>query len=434
MSTALVTRSQAIQEIRRQDPKETVTTLRNGGGGRLHREAYERGINLSQLLENMDPTVDREADDRDLDAFERLVRATDLVLNPVDELGLRASSWQECLETPERRSLMPEFFARVWRRAGRLDYGSMQAVMAGQQSSGTRAMLLSGDVAPGALVNPWADDATLRAKRLVPPIPLARIVARTTAIDTDAYRSLYITDDFGTDAYRFKRIAEGTEIPATTLVTGEHTLRLYKFGRALRATYEQLRRQRIDRIAFIIARMAIQAEVDKVTIVLNTVINGDGNANTAATTIALTALDSAAVAGTLTLRAWLTFKLRFALTYIPDIILAQELPIMQLLTLPLSTGNTTSYGLMPGNAFGSVRPINDMLSGSLEYGVTADAPALKIVAFESGLAVERVTEIGGNVSEVERFINNQTQLLTITEVEGYGIIDANSSRILNINA
>lgn len=433
--------SPALPEIRRQSPEDTIRVIANGNGPRLYREAADHGMNLSQYLENADPTEDRESNDRGLDAYERLVRAAGVVMAPVPELGLYASTWQECLETPERRALMPEFMSRVWRRAQNLD-PIEQGRLAMAQTSGLpgdpdlskRAMLLSGDVAPGALVNPWYDNPEIRAKRLVPPIPLARLIARTTAIDTDAYRTLYITDDFGTDAYRLKRVAEGTEIPATTLVTGEHTLRLYKFGRALRATYEQLRRQRVDRIAFIIARMAIQAELDKVTIAMNTIINGDGNANTSATVLALTSLDTAASAGTLTLRGWLTFKLRFALTYAPDILLAQEASTMQLLTLPIATGIQTPYGLMPGNAFGTVAPIANQMNLAMEYGVTADAPALKIVAFQSQSVLERVTEVGGNVSEVERFINNQTQLLTITEVEGFGIIDPNASRILNINA
>jgi hypothetical protein len=431
--------SQALPEIQRQSAHDTVDVLlgENGSGGRLYRAAYERKMNLSQYLENQEPTRELKPEDNPfgLDAFDRLLREAGIIARPVDEIGLRASTWEECVNpsNPAGRALMPEFMARVWRRAGTLDYASMQMVADKRQPKGARAVLLSGDVAPGALVNPWYDNPEIRAKRLVPPIPLARLIARTTAIDTDAYRTLYITDDFGTDAYRFKRIAEGTEIPATTLVTGEHTLRLYKFGRALRATYEQLRRQRVDRIAFIIARMAIQAEVDKVTIVLNTIINGDGNANTSALLLNLTSLDPAATAGTLTLRGWLVFKLRFALSYLPDVMLAQETPLMQLLTLPIATGNQTPLGLMPANAFGVIGPLNDQLSGALEYGVTADMPALKVLAFQSSDTIERVTEVGGNVSEVERFINNQTQLLTITEVEGYGVVDPNAARILNIN-
>lgn len=423
--------SQALAEIQRSDTRQMAESF----GPRMYREAYQRGINVSQLCENMNPSSEIKPGDNPfrLDAYERVVRSSGLVFNPVPEIGLRSSTWEECLGSDQRKALMPEFMARVWRRAGTVDYSGMQSIVAGHELPRTRAVLLSGDVAPGALVNPWYDNPEIRAKRLVPPIPLARILARSTAIDTDAYRSLYITDDFGTDAYRFKRIAEGTEIPATTLVTGEHTLRLFKFGRALRATYEQLRRQRVDRIAFIIARMAIQAEVDKVTVAMNIIINGDGNANTSATVYNLTALDTAATAGTLTLKGWLIFKLRFALTYMPDVMLSQETPLMQLLTMPIATGNQTPLGLMPANAFGVIGPINDQLSGALEYGVTADAPVMRILAFQSTDTIERVTEVGGNVSEVERYINNQTQLLTITEVEGYGVVDPNAARVLNVN-
>ncbi|HEY1292952.1 MAG TPA: hypothetical protein VH814_16045 [Steroidobacteraceae bacterium] len=432
------TLSPATVQIRRQSPEDTIRVLGNNGS-RLYREAAERGMNLSQYLENVDPTAEREsAEDRALDAFERLVRASGIVLAPVPELGLHASTWQECLAAPERRALMPEFMARVWRRAQRLDPVE-QARLAMTQiedlpGSQTRAVLMSGDAALGSLVNPWYDNPEIRAKRLVPPIPLERLVARTTAIDSDAYRTLYITDDFGTDAYRMKRIAEGTEIPRTSLVTGEHTLRIYKFGRALQATYEQLRRQRIDRIAFIIARMAVQAEADKVTIALNTIINGDGNANTSALVLNQTALHPGSTAGTLTLQSWLTFKLRFALTYQPDIVLGQEAAVMQLLLLPVSVGVQTPYAMLPANALGTITPLANQLNIAMEYGVTADAPASKLVALQSSGSLERVTEVGGNVSEVDRFINNQTQLLTMTEVEGYGIIDPNAARILNIAA
>lgn len=431
-NTALAPRGPQAQ-IKRIGPSDMLEILERDGA-RFYRTAVENGRNFTQEAELNDPTSEYPVEERSLDAYERIVKAAGLVMNPIPEYGLQASTWDDCTSTPGRRALMPEFMSRIWKRAGNVDLTHRERLRNDIDTPATRAVLLSGDVAPGTLVNPWYDNPEIRAKRLVPPIPLARLIARTTAIEGDAYRTLYITDDLNNDAYRMKRVAEAADIPATTLVTGERTLRLYKFGRALRASYEQLRRQRVDRIAFIIARMAIQSEVDKVVIALNTLINGDGNANTSAPVSNQTALDPGSSAGTLTLRSWLTFKLTFSLTYQPDILLAQQVPIMQLLTLPIATGIQTPYGLMPGNAFGTVVPIYEQMSGAMEYGISPDMPALKILAFQSSIALERVTEVGGNVSEVDRFINNQTQLLTITEVEGYGTIDNNSYRILNINA
>lgn len=406
-------------------PREIAATFNTN----YYTQAYSQGLNLSQFLEKEDPTerYPEGSRERNLDAFERVLKEAGIRVNSAPEAGIYPSTWEDCHKTSQRKALLPELMARFYRQATR--WTPIQK----------RTVLLAGDYQPGTLANPWFDNPEIRAKRLVPPIPLDAVVARTTAIDTDAYRTIYVVDDFGTDAYRMKRIGEGAEIPATTLVTAEHTIRLHKFGRALRATYEQLRRQRIDRIAFIVARMALQAESDKVSIVIQTLINGDGNANTSAQTLTMVsatppypALDPLATTGRLTTTAWQSFKLNFAMTYAPDIVVGQEPAIMQLLTLPIGTvGGQVPLALLPNNPFGVIGPINDQLAGGVRYGLSVDAPTNMLVAWQSDLAIERVTEIGGNVSEVERFVTNQTQILTLTEVEGYGVIDANGVRLLD---
>lgn len=446
--------------IKKSDPEQTAESF----GLRHFTEAGERGLTVSQLLEREDPTVDRPEAERHMDAFERVLKAAKIRTNPVPEMGIEASTYEDITSTPNRRGLTVELMSRIWRQAnGRspitsavaAPWMSRHAALSGQgygtmirtgpstmAVNGERAILLSGDVGTGSLANPWYDNPELRAKRLVPPVPLDALVARTTAIDTDAYRTIYVTDDLGQDAYRMKRVVEGAEIPTTTLVTAEHTIRIHKFGRALRATYEQLRRQRVDRIAFIVARMALQAEVDKVSLAVSVLTNGDGNANTSALVVTNSAgsnpvdpVASGGAANVLRLQGWTRFKLRFSLTYAPDIVLAQEAGLMQLLTLPVGQGTgVIPLALMPNNAFGVVSPINDQMAGGIRYGLSLDVAAATLLAFQSDLALERVMEIGGNVSEVERYINNQTQMLTLTEVEGFGIIDPNSVRILSINS
>lgn len=408
--------------IERVRPDETARTFGVGH----YRAAAEQGINVSQLLERLDPTSEYKPEDRGLDAFERVLRAADLITHPLHDLGIQANTYGEATATEEKRALMPEFFARIWRQTVNPQRH--------RPTTATRALLLSGDTGLNTILNQYTDDLQIEAQKLAPPVPLASIVARTEGITGDAYRALYLTDALGTDAYRMKRVTEGADIPRTTLVTSEHTVRLQKFGRALQTTYEQLRRQRLDRIAFIVSRMAVQAEADKVALVLDAIVNGDGNSNTAATVLSLTALDAAASAGTLTLKGWLVAKARFGVAYMADTVLAQEASMMQLLLLPINTVNGTPMAFVNAGAFGQVRPINDMLSGGIRYGITSDAPSLKLVMFDSRQAVERIFEIGGNVSEVDRFITNQTQLLTISEVEGYMVVDPYATRVLNINS
>lgn len=423
--------------ITRTSPKDLAASF----GVELFRRAVDQKVNVSQFLERQDPTgaYPQDAQERQLTAFERVLAAEGILPNGIPSMGILASTWEEATSTPQRRAMMVEFCAEVWRQTigtAPTTPAVRQLVQQGmQEATGNRSLLFSSDTALNTILQPYYDDLAPRAKALVPPVPISRMVGRTTAIaGTDAYRTLYITDDFGTDAYRMKRVAEGAEIPSTTLVTGEHTLRLHKFGRAIRSTYEQLRRQRLDRIAWIVARMAMQAEVDKVGMVINVIVSGDGNANTAATVLTLTSLDAAASAGTLTLKGWLTFKNRFIAGYNLDVILAQEATMMQLLLLPINTVNGMPLAMVAPGAFGGIRPIQNLLAGGVEYGITSDAPALKIVGLDSSQAVERVTEIGGTVSEMERFVNNQTTMMTMTEVEGYGMLDVfGAAKLLNVN-
>lgn len=385
--------------------------------------AYEAGMNVSQLLEQDDPTSDYPEHERDLDAFERVLMAAGIITSSDPATGVRATSYEEATKTKNKRAIFHEFCARVYR----------QATQPVTMTPATRSLILSGDAPVNTIANMYADDTTIRAKRLEPPIPLNLLLARSEGIKGQDYRSLYIVDDLGTDAYRMKRVMEGARIPATTLVTGEHVLQIHKFGRMLRATYEQLRRQRVDRIAFIISRMALQAQVDKVSIVLNTVINGDGNANTSSVVLNQTALDPGSVAGTATLRAWLTYKARFTNAYSLDVVLAQEAALLEVLLLPVNTVNGIPLMLLPGNDLGSMRNIGNRFNAGVGYGMTADAPALKIVGWDTSQTVEEVWEIGGTISEVENFIENQTAMMTMTENVGYGINDANGSKTYNIN-
>lgn len=425
-------------------------TARSIGPGH-YRRALDQKITLSQLLERDDPTEQYPAGspERQLDAFERVLMAKGILASGDPRRGIQASTWGALNEDQQGRALAHEFCARIWRQVGGATPetpASRMLVLQGladaeggrnPQARNTGTMF-SSDYVLNTMLFPYANDYEPRAKRLVPPVPLARLVARTTPIaGTDAYRTLYITDDFGTDAYRMKRVSEGAAIPATTLVTGEHTIRVHKFGRALRATYEQLRRQRLDRIAWIIGRMALQAEVDKVAIVINTVVNGDGNANTAATVVNLTTLDPAASAGTLTLKGWIMFKNQFTAGYTLDVILAQLATVNQVQLLAVNTINGMPLAMVPPSPLGSVAPLpmQNLLGGGVEYGITADAPSLKIIGLDTALAVERVTEIGGTISEVERYVLNQTQAVTLTESEGYGLLDTfGASRVLNVNS
>jgi hypothetical protein len=258
---------------------------------------------------------------------------------------------------------------------------------------------------------------------------MSEIVAQTTNIDSDSYKAMYI--DWGVDDnYHFSRITEGSDFPAVKLTSGEREIKLAKYGVKVVATYEQLRRVPIDTVALTVQRIAVQAEVDKVAKVLDVLINGDGNTGTAAQVYSLAQVDPDAPTG-LTLWAYLAWKMKFRSPYTLTTILGNEDVIMQLLMTPVAeTGDVLANN--PTGAFGNLIPMNDLMGAGVRFGIVDDAPAGTLVGFDRRYAIERVVEIGASITEVERWMSNQTEHLYLSEVEGFRVFDGRATRLLDI--
>ncbi len=386
-------------------------------GLEMYRNAYKRGMTLSAFLEREDPSGEY----RDgTDAFQRLLRAADIRTDSVEAYGVQASEYQEFHQNEQTRALIPEWLTRTWRE-----------VQTGRPFS-TRSFYSSADGTAGSWERPYAEAQAPRWDKLVAPaIPVSELVALTTPIDSDSYRAFYLQDNVSQTS--MTRVSEGAEVPLVKLVGGDHTIDLLKYGRGLEATYEQLRRTRIDKLALHIQRMAVQAEVDKVTAILSVMVNGDGNSNTPAT-FNLTSLDNLAQAGTLTVKGWLAFKMKFANPYQMSSALAQEAMALQMLTLNVGTANVPLAHVQQPSGLGSFTQINPGLKDAVALGWTGDAPQNKIVGFDKRFAIERVVDLSATITEVEQFITRQTQVLVVTEAEGYAVIDKNAINILNVNA
>jgi hypothetical protein len=75
---------------------------------------------------------------------------------------------------------------------------------------------------------------------------------------------------------------------------------------------------------------------------------------------------------------------------------------------------------------------DNMLRDGVRYGITPDVPADKLVGLDASRALERVIEIGSNIQEIERFARNQTQVLTMTEVEAFAILQPGTVKTLEL--
>lgn len=391
----------------------------NANAMSVYSEALEKGRSLSQHLEAVSPT--EATDESGLDAFGRLMKEAGIITRSDPQRGFWASKAGEFVKpggSQAGRVLLSEFFARNWRKVS--------------FRNNSRATYLTTDGTPGSWQRPYADaQSAMWSQEIAPAIPLSELIARTEPIEGQDYRSFYMTYD--AEEMRMFRIGESAQIPLAKLQDSERVIELKKYGRALSASYEQLNRMRVDKLAMHIQFMAIQSEVDKVAAAMDVIVNGDGNANTSATVHDLTTLDTNAVAGTLTLAGWLAFKKKLANPYFITTALMQEDVALQLELLSTGNANIPLVTLAGSGSFGTLAQINQT-ADAVRYGWTAEAPALTILGIDSRRAIEQLTMIGGEISETERFIQNQTQLLTMTEWNGFAVIDPNAMVSLNVNA
>ena len=214
----------------------------------------------------------------------------------------------------------------------------------------------------------------------------------------------------------------------------ERDVFLYKFGRAIESTYEALRRLPLDRAAIEISLIANQVEVDKLAVILDVILNGDGNAGTAMLSYNLSDLDPAAPLGKPTLEAWLEFKLRFENPYMLTTLIGQRNGIIKAMLINTGTANVPLVVVAPWIGVGGFRPINNSLGDDVRYGVTNDAPSLKWIGLDKRRAIEQVYEIGANITEMERFATRQTETLVMTETVGYAKMDKRATKGVNLNA
>jgi hypothetical protein len=336
---------------------------------RVYDAARERKMSFGELLESLDPSEEyRYAPDDRQDAFERQLHLAGIRVKSNPAKGQYADSMQrfETSNLPGSPALFPEFIDRV-----------------------VREPLIAQDI-------------------------LSQIVAVRTPIVGSDYRSIYINDTAA--QRRMVRVAEGTNIPKTTITTSEKSIPVLKYGRGLGASYEYFRRVQIDKFAILMRRMAMQNNLDKANAAMLTLINGDGNSNPA-TNYNQSTLDTGVVP---TYAGFLAFTMKF-FPYKCDVLVGNEVSLVKFLTANRpSVDPFQVLALLQNNQMvsqqvrlpqGIYTDVNLILLPDMTDGV--------IVGLSKDFALEEVTEIGSNIIDVESYAHNQSREMYITENIAY---------------
>ncbi|MBA1335835.1 MAG: hypothetical protein HPY66_1653 [Firmicutes bacterium] len=351
----------------------------------MYRESAKLGLTMSQYLEQLDPTKDYGPNEK-TNAFQRQMMCLNdrllaagmqpIVLHSVPKDGLWASKVEAFYQTEESAAIFPEWINRTARQA-----------------------LVADDV-------------------------LNEIVGIRTPIDSNAYRTIYFTHT--EDKASKKRVGEGAEIPATEMVTSENTIKLKKYGRRIKATYEAIRRERLDKISLMIEAIMKQAGIDRAADAYTALVSGDGN-NNAATSYSLSDLGDTTA---LTYTGWATFLFKFY-PYQMTALIGGVNELVKFLTIDapevdpirlieqLRFGRTNSQGEMAQTIFNNYRII---------YLPTATAD--KLVGFDKRYSIEMVSEIGSDITETQKIISSQWEEIVVSEVNGFGVFLPDARRVI----
>jgi hypothetical protein len=349
----------------------------------LYQKAHEQDMTLSMLLESLDPTPEGGK----LDAFERLMKEAGILTKSVRDKNLFSSKVEAFYRTNESKILFPEYVART-------------------------------------LVQAMTEYPIFKY-----------LVATRTPIDSNVYKASYLdwNDKDNKKAVEMRRVVEATDLPVARLKLGETAITLYKYGRAVEASYEALRRMSLELFERHINKIGVEAANNKISEILTVIKDGDGN-NNAALTHKVKDFDATATAITRT--AWIKFLLKFY-PYGCDTVVANVDGLLQILEVlypkfevagkmdellanGLNVKTTLPQGLVANTTLLYHPDIAKIGGKEAVYGITRDN------------CIEEIFEVGSSISEADKFIKNQTQLLTVSENSGFRKIFTDSARILTI--
>jgi hypothetical protein len=133
---------------------------------------------------------------------------------------------------------------------------------------------------------------------------LSRLIASSTVINSNRYTPFFI-DTSADKKFSLRPVGEGAEIPQLIVTEQTHAITVGDFGLTLKTSYRALRHRSTAQFRVLLWYIGFKMQTDKIGMVVNTLINGDGNSNAAR-------VINAAATGTLAYGDLITLWAQFA--------------------------------------------------------------------------------------------------------------------------
>ena len=321
----------------------------------------EAGRTFTQVLESQDPSERYQGTSLEgLDAFQRQLKRFDIKVR-----GAGSDVVEKFFRTADSAVLFPEYIARTVRQG-----------------------IEESDILP-------------------------QITAATTRFDGMDYRS--ITAQAGGDEKELRPVAEGAEIPATTIKVQSNLVKLRKRGRMLVASYEAVRYQKLDLFSVTLRQIGAHIARTLLEDAVDVLMNGDGNGNAAQQ-------DSVKTAGTLTYGDLVDFWAKFD-PYEMNALLVSGDVLVSMLKL------TEFQNPLTGLNFQGTGRLTTPLGATLLR--TSVLPEGTAVGLDRRFALEMVQ--GSDVTvEYDKLIDRQLERAAITAISGFAKVFPEASRVLEV--
>jgi hypothetical protein len=320
-------------------------------------EAQSRGMSLSELLETEE--YDPSDFDSPLDAFERQLAANDI------RVGGRSPITVE-LFYQGAPTLLPEFMLREIKR--------------GQQMKPE----------------------------------LGRLMASSTVISSNRYTPFYISGTPTDTKFSLRPIGDAAEVPSLVVAEQLHTITVPDYGISLKTSYKALRHRTTAQFKVLLWYIGFKMQADKMSLVMNTIINGDGNSN-AATVV------NTAASGSLTYTDLVTFWNEFYPFQMNTLVCNKD-KVKTILTMtefkdPLAGFNFQSTGEL-------VSPLGSTLVRC------DDVPSDLVIGLDKRFAIEEVVSQNLLV-EYDKIIQQKIEEAVISESVAYAKVIKEASLVLD---
>lgn len=320
-------------------------------------EAQSKGISVSELLETQD--YDPTPVGSPLDAFER-----QLALHNIRVSGKNPSTVE--LFYQGAPALLPEFMLREVRNGMRMRTG------------------------------------------------LDKIVASSSVVNTSRYTPFFVNLTPSSARLSLRPIGDLAQAPKVSVAEQQHAILIPDYGVTLEASYKALRYRTTAQFKVLLWYIGYRLQADKIGLIVNTIINGDGNSNPAT-------VINTAVTGTLSYTDLVTFWNEF-FPFEMNLILAHKDKIKTILTMsefkdPLAGFKFQATGEL-------VSPLGSTLIRSDEV------PTDLLIGLDNRFALEEVIS-QPLLIEYDKVIEQKLEEAVISESVAYAKIIKEGSLILD---